>query len=75
MILSSILIIGFISNSKLLPNRVRLCNKVSMLKRHINAVHNGQKDQKCDPCGKSYSQAWDLKRHTNKAHHNYKDFH
>ena len=43
------------------------------MKRHINGVHNGQKDHKCDYCGKTYSQAGDLKRHINLVHNGQKD--
>ena len=38
------------------------------LKKHINAVHNGQKDHKCDSCRKAFSQSGNLKTHINSVH-------
>ena len=38
------------------------------LKKHINAVHNGQKDHKCVTCGKQFSQAGTLKKHINSVY-------
>ena len=38
------------------------------LKKHIHSVHNGQKDHKCDSCGKAFSSAGDLKKHINAVH-------
>ena len=38
------------------------------LKKHINAIHNGQKDHKCDSCGKIFSYADVLKNHINAIH-------
>ena len=43
------------------------------LKRHIDAVHNGQKDHKCDSCGKSFSVSGNLKRHVNADHNGQND--
>ena len=34
----------------------------------INAVHNCNKDNKCDSCGKPFSEAGSLKKHINSAH-------
>ena len=39
----------------------------------MNAVHNGQKDHKCDSCGKAFSLAGVLKRHINAVHNGQKD--
>ena len=39
-----------------------------MLKSHINSVHYGKKDHKCDSCEKAFSQAWILKQHINSVH-------
>ena len=38
------------------------------LKKHIKAVHNGQKNHKCDLCGKSFSRAHYLKIHIDSVH-------
>ena len=43
------------------------------LKKHINSVHNGQKDHKCDSCGKAFSSTGDLKKHTIAVHKGQKD--
>ena len=43
------------------------------LNRHINAVHNGQKNYKCDSCGNSFSEAWVLKKHIKTVHNRQKD--
>ena len=43
------------------------------LKIHINSVHNGQKDHKCDSCGKVFSKSAILKQHTNAVHNGQKD--
>ena len=44
----------------------------SPLKGHINSVHNGLKDKKCDSCQKTFSEAGNLKAHI-KAVHNEKN--
>ena len=38
------------------------------LKKHINSVHKGKKDHKCDSCEKVFSEAGTLNRHINKMH-------
>ena len=38
------------------------------LKQHKNSVCNGQKEHKCDSCGKSFSQVGNLKSHINYVH-------
>ena len=43
------------------------------MKKDINSVYNGQKDHKCDSCGKAFSQAGDLKKHINAIHNGLKD--
>ena len=43
------------------------------MKIHINVVHNGQKDHKCDSCGKAFSYRGDLKKHKNSVHNGQKD--
>ena len=43
------------------------------LKKHINAVHKGQKGHKCDSCGKAISSAQYLKIHINSVHNGQKD--
>ena len=55
---------------------MRLLWKVSQtgdLKRHINTVHNGQKDHKCDSCGKLFSKPCNLKIHISTVHNCQKD--
>ena len=44
------------------------------MKKHIDGVHNGKKDHNCDSCGKSFSQAEDLKRHIYSVHNGKKDY-
>ena len=43
------------------------------MKRHINSIHNKQKDHKCDTCEKTFSQAGYLKTHINSVHNGIKD--
>ena len=38
------------------------------LKIHVNAVHNGQKDHKCDSCGKAFSTAGSMRKHNKSVH-------
>ena len=40
----------------------------NFMKIHINTIHNGEKDHKCDSCGKAFSHAGDLKKHTKQVH-------
>ena len=40
------------------------------LKRHINSVHNGEKDYKCNICGRLFSLSQNLKKHNNTVHNN-----
>ena len=40
---------------------------------HINSVHNGQNDHKCDSYGKAFSKAAHLKRHINSVNNGQKD--
>ena len=42
------------------------------MKKHINHVHNCQKDHKCESCGKAFSSAGDLKDHINGVHNGQK---
>ena len=43
------------------------------LKIHIKAIHNSQRDHKCDSCGKAFSHAGDLKKHTKQVHAGWRD--
>ena len=43
------------------------------MKTHINSVHNGEKDHKCDSCEKAFSRAGHLKIHINAVHNGQKD--
>ena len=38
------------------------------LKKHINSVHNGLKDLKCDLCSKAFTESWTLKKHMDALH-------
>ena len=44
------------------------------LNLHINAVHNGQKNHKCDSCGKVFPPTGHLKAHINAVHNGQKDY-
>ena len=49
------------------PLKCKICDKEFKsnkgLKKHIDSVHNRQKEDNCDSCGKAFYQARDLKRH------------
>ena len=38
------------------------------LKKHLEGVHNFQRDHKCKSCGKAFSHAVVLKKHINIVH-------
>ena len=49
--------------------KCNLCGKVfSHLKRHIMTVHERRKDLKCEKCGKSFDQNYNLRQHQKKCH-------
>ena len=41
--------------------------------RHINSVHEDQKNYKCDLCDKAFTQIWNLKTHINSVHEGLKN--
>ena len=41
---------------------------VGNLEKHVNAVHHGKKDHKCEICGKSFTSGGDLRKHINAVH-------
>ena len=43
------------------------------LKKHIHTVHEGNKDYKCESCGKSFTVACNLKKHIYTVHEGRKD--
>ena len=43
------------------------------MKKHIHTVHEGHKDHNCEYCGKSFSQARNLKNHIHTIHEGHKD--
>ena len=43
------------------------------MKRHIHTVHEGNKDHKCDDCGKIFSSLQVLEKHLHRVHDGYKD--
>ena len=45
----------------------------SNIKRHINTVHEGKKDHKCEHCGKKYTEKKGLKIHIKRIHDNIRD--
>ena len=49
-----------------------ICEKTyfdsSTLKKHINTVHNKQKDRKCDSCGKAFTNNSLLNVHIKRVH-------
>ena len=38
-------------------------SEAEILRKHINAVHNGQKYHKCDSCGKAFSISGNFVKH------------
>ena len=44
-----------------------------VLKRHINTVHEGQKNHQCDLCGKAFGEKADLKTHIKCVHEGLKN--
>ena len=42
--------------------------RAGYLKTHINTVHNGQKDHKCDTRDKAFFRGDKLKKHINTVH-------
>ena len=44
------------------------------MQKHIYTIHDGHKDHKCESCGKSFSQAENLKRHIQTVHEDHKDY-
>ena len=38
------------------------------MRTHIKSVHEGQKDFKCNYCGKNFSQAGNVRKHIKKVH-------
>ena len=45
-----------------------------VLQRHINTVHEGQKDHKCESCGKSFYLKSDLSQHKRSVHEGRRDY-
>ena len=62
------------NDSKKIRNLDIFCSEAKILKQHINLVHNGQKDYKCDSCGKAFSRANSLKIHIISVHNGQKDY-
>ena len=56
-----------------LNRHLKNIHNIDVQEKHINSVHNSQKDYKCDSCGKAFSLAGDLKRHINAVHNGQKD--
>ena len=42
--------------------------------KHIQEVHEGRKDYKCDECGKSFTQLGNMKKHIYIVHRGHKDY-
>ena len=45
-----------------------------VLTKHIHTIHEVRKDHKCESCGKSFSEAGNLKKHICTVHEGHKDF-
>ena len=48
-------------------------NFAGNLNKHIEAIHEGHKDYKCESCGKSLSGAGTLRKHIYTVHEGHKD--
>ena len=51
--------------------KCKICEKtiqLGSLKRHIKTLHEGQRNQKCDYCGKYFTESGSLKRHIKAIH-------
>jgi KRAB domain-containing zinc finger protein len=44
------------------------------METHLNAVHLGKKDFKCDICDQAFTQTGNLKRHVNSVHTNISNY-
>ena len=49
-------------------------NSASLLKKHIELVHEGNEPHKCTACGKSFSQKHRLKKHMESVHERKKPY-
>ena len=43
-------------------------SEAELLKKHIHAIHEGQKENKCEFCGKLFARAHGLKQHIRTIH-------
>ena len=49
-------------------------SQAGSLKIHMQTVHGGNKDYKCESCSKSFSLAHNLKKHIHTVHERHKDY-
>ena len=59
--------------SRCTPGRGRRHRQAGSLRIHMNSVHNGIKDYKCEYCGKTLSKLQSLQGHIKAVHHKIKD--
>ena len=56
-----------------LNRHLKNIHNIDVQEKHINSVHNSQKDHKCEYCQKTFSRLQNLQGHIKRVHHKIKD--